>query len=288
MQYANPEFLVSTAWLEDHLDDPDLRILDCTVYLRPTEEGSVRPVSGHDDWKSAHIPGSVYADLLNDLSDRDASLPVMMPTSDQFGEAMSRYGIGNDSRVILYDAAEGTWAARVWWMLRAFGFDNAAVLNGGLKKWRAENRPLTDERPAVASGDFTARPRPGLISHLETVRDAIDTPDTGLVNALTPEEFTGEICRVARPGRIPGSRNLPASRLINPRDNTFRNADELDALFREAGLYETTRHITYCGGGIAASGLAFAMILMGMDGVSVYDGSLVEWSSHPELPMETG
>lgn len=288
MQYANPEFLVSTAWLEDHLDDADLCILDCTVYLRPTEEGTVRPVSGHDDWQAAHIPGSVYADLLNDLSDRDSSLPVMMPPADQFDEAMSRYGVSNDSRVALYDTAEGTWAARVWWMLRAFGFDNAAVLNGGLKKWRAENRPLTDEVPEVTPGDFTASPRPELISHREAVREAIDSPETGLVNALTPEEFTGEVCRVARPGRIPGSLNLPANRLINPRDNTFHNADELDTLFRQAGLLDSDRHITYCGGGIAASGLAFAMALMGMERVSVYDGSLVDWSTHPELPMETG
>lgn len=288
MQYANPDFLVSTAWLEDHLGDAGLCILDCTVYLRPTEEGSARPESAYEDWRTAHISGSVYADLLNDLSDRESPLPVMMPPADQFDEAMSRYGVSNDSRVILYDGAEGTWAARVWWMLRAFGVDNAALLNGGLKKWRAENRPLTDEVTEVAPGDFTANPQPELISHMDAVRDAIDSPDTGLVNALTPEEFTGEVCRVARPGRIPGSLNLPANRLINPRDNTFHTADELDALFREAGLYEADRQITYCGGGIAASGLAFAMALMGMKRVSVYDGSLVEWSSHPELPLENG
>lgn len=287
MDYVNPHFLVSTEWLAEHLDDENLVILDCSVYLHPTEDG-VRPMSGYEDWQASHLSGSSYVDLLNELSDGDSPLPVMMPSVGQFAAAMSRYGVGMDSKVILYDSAEGTWAARVWWMLRSFGFDNAAVLNGGLKKWRAENRPVTDEATEVKPGDFTADPRRGLISNREAVQAAMGNEDIGLLNALTPEEFSGEICRVARPGRIPGSLNLPASSLINSKDNTFHQADKLDDLFREAGIYETNRHIAYCGAGIAASGLAFAMVLMGIDTVSVYDGSLVEWSSDPQLPLETG
>src|SRR5690606_15639294 len=135
MTIRNPQWLVETGELERQLGDPALRTLDCTVYLRPLEGGGVRPGSGREDWARAHIPGSGYADLLGDLSDRDSPLPVMMPPAAQFAEAMSRYGVGDGTRVVLYDTGSGTWAARVWWMLRAFGFDAAAVLNGGWIKW---------------------------------------------------------------------------------------------------------------------------------------------------------
>jgi thiosulfate/3-mercaptopyruvate sulfurtransferase len=279
--------LVETEWLQGHLEDPDLRILDCTVFLRPVE-GGVRPESGRAQWEQSHIPGAGFADLLGDLSNKNTSLPVMMPPTEQFADAMERYGVGDDSRVVLYDAGANVWAARVWWMLRAFGFERAAVLNGGLKKWMSEGRPTASgATPAQPRARFTPRVQPALIADWKEVLAALNDPDVRLVNALSADEHSGKITRVARPGHIPGSVNVPAGSLVDPSTNAYLEPSELRAVFERAGLLGPQRVIAYCGGGIAACGDAFVLSLLGAGDVAVYDGSLVEWSSRPELPLET-
>jgi thiosulfate/3-mercaptopyruvate sulfurtransferase len=279
------EPLVETDWLFNHLDDPDLRILDCTVFLRPVE-GGVRPESGRAQWEQAHIPGAGFADLLGDLSDTSTRLPIMMPPAEQFAAAMERYGVSDDSRVVLYDAGAHVWAARVWWMLRAFGFERAAVLNGGWAKWTREQRPTSSGAVSPRlDGRFTARVRPKLIADWKEVQAALSDRDVRLVNALSADEHSGKITRVARPGHIPGSVNVPAGSLLDPATNTYLNTGELRALFERAGLLGPQRVIAYCGGGIAACGDAFVLTLLGAKDVAVYDGSLVEWSSRPELPL---
>lgn len=288
MTFANPQWLVETADLARQLDDPALRILDCTVYLKPAEGGGVRPVSGREDWARAHIPGSSYADLLGDLSDRNTALPVMMPPPEQFAAAMSGYGVGEGTRVVLYDTGGGTWAARVWWMLRAFGFDAAAVLNGGWIKWTAEGRPVSADPPQHPPARFVARPRPQLIASRQDVLDVLEQRDHCLVNALSPDEFAGRVSHVARPGRIPGSVNVPAASLVDPATNAFRPANELRALFQQAGVLDRAGVITYCGGGIAAAADAFVLALLGVDDIALYDGSLMEWAQDASLPMEAG
>jgi thiosulfate/3-mercaptopyruvate sulfurtransferase len=288
MTIRNPQWLISTAELEPRLGDPALRILDCTVYLKPTDGGGVRPASGREHWALAHIPGSGYADLLGELSDRDSQLPVMMPPATQFAAAMSRYGVGEGTRVVLYDTGSGIWAARVWWMLRAFGFDAAAVLDGGFTKWKAEGRPVTAEPPAHPPAKFVARPRPQLVVGKQQVIAALGNARIGLVNALSPDEFAGRVTRVGRPGRIPGSVNVPAAALLDPDTNAFKPGEELRALFEKAGVLDKDRVITYCGGGIAAAGDAFALALLGFENVSLYDGSLVEWAQDASLPLESG
>ena len=281
-------YLVETHWLEDHLEEADLRVLDCTVFLRPVEGGGVRPESGRAQWEQSHIPGAGFADLPGELSDRSTNLPVMMPPAEQFAEVMGRYGVGNDSRVVLYDAGSNTWAARLWWMFRAFGFDRAAILNGGWKKWTAEKRPTASgvgspRKRAV----FTPRTQGGLIAGWREVQESLAKPDVRLVNALSAEEHTGNITRVARPGHIPGSVNVPAGALMDPANNVYLDSGRMRTVFERAGVSGNRRVIAYCGGGIAACTDAFALTLIGADDVAVYDGSLVEWSARPELPMET-
>jgi thiosulfate/3-mercaptopyruvate sulfurtransferase len=281
------QYLVETGWLQDHLDDPGLCILDCTVFLRPTESG-VRLESGRAQWEHAHIPRAQFADLLSELSDRATPLPIMMPPAAQFAAAMESYGVGNDSRVVLYDAGMNMWAARVWWMLRAFGFERAAVLDGGWKKWTDERRPTSSGASHLPPrGIFTARTQRARIADWKEVLAALNEPDVRLVNALSADEHAGRVSRVARPGHIPGSVNVPAGSLVDATTNAYRDLEELRKTFEESGLLSGRRIITYCGGGIAACSDAFVLTLLGAEDVAVYDGSLVEWSSRPELPLQT-
>jgi thiosulfate/3-mercaptopyruvate sulfurtransferase len=290
MTFAHPQYLVETEWLEAHLADPDLRILDCTV-LFETDADGVRVDNGRGTWAHGHIPGSGFADLMEDLSDRDSRLPFMMPPAAQFAEVVSRYGVGEGSRVVLYDAGRDRWvhmwAARVWWMLRAFGFDQAAVLNGGWHKWTLEGRPVSTDPSPYPPAHFTARPRPELMANKHDVVAAIEDRHSCLLNALTAEEHAGAVARYGRPGHIPGSVNVPTVALVDPVTHAYFPAEQLRAQFAAAGALNCDRVITYCGGGIAASSDAFVLTLLGITNVAVYDGSLLEWAADPALPMET-
>lgn len=279
--------LVTTDWLAAHLADPRLRIFDCTVTLVPVE-GGLRPEGGRTAWAVAHIPGSGFADLLADLSDRDSRLPIMMPPAAQFAAAVGRYGVGPETRVVLYDSGAHTWATRVWWMLRAMGFDDAAVLDGGLKKWQAEGRPVSAEPCRYPPAQFEARPRAGVFVDKEQVKQALAEGRTRLINALSADEHAGRVSRTPRPGRIPGSGNVPAGSLLDAAGGGYLPLPALRERFAAQGALDGRPVITYCGGGIAATSDAFTLLRLGAGQVAVYDGSLVEWSQDPELPMETG
>ena len=288
MPFANPQDLVETEWLADHLDDPDLRIFDCTVFLRPDKDRGFRIESGQDAWTESHIAGSGFIDLANDLSDKQASLRFTMPSASQFAAAMGRYGIGNDTRVILYDRAGAMWAARIWWMLRAMGFDNAALLNGGWKKWRDEGRAVSADAPAYPPATFAASPRVALMAAQPDVLAGIDDGATCIVNALSEEQHAGTVSPYGRPGHITSSVNVPAmgaGGVIDPETGAYRSADELQCMFADAGALQAGRVITYCGGGIAASSDAFVLTLLGHEHVAVYDASLSEWAADASLPM---
>jgi thiosulfate/3-mercaptopyruvate sulfurtransferase len=280
--------LVSTDWLAEQLGDGDLRVLDCTVFLR-REAGAFRVEGGREEFAQGHIPGSAYADLPGELSDRDSALRFMMPPPEQFAEAMSSLGVGEGTRVVTYDRAGGMWASRVWWMLRAFGFDDAAVLDGGWKKWTAEGRAVSADAPSYPAARFVARPRPELIAGREEVLAAVGDGATCILNALSEEQHRGEgPAGYGRAGRITSSVNVPAASIVDAETNAFLPLDELRERFEAVGATGSERVITYCGGGIAASSDAFVLTLLGVDNVAVYDGSLSEWAADPALPMETG
>jgi thiosulfate/3-mercaptopyruvate sulfurtransferase len=284
--------LVETEWLQSHLLDPNIRVLDCTVFLRfDPETGTRAAESGRGEWEASHIPGSVFADLLNDLSETEnPQFSMQMPTAEKFAASMSSLGVGDDSAVVLYDAAGNMWAARVWWMLRAFGFDNAGVLNGGWSKWVSEDRPVSSENPDVTPATFTPHPRPGLIASKHDVLEKINSGDTCILNALSPEDHRGDgPPKYGRVGRIASSVNVPAmGGAVDPDTNLYRSNDELQQRFGEVGATDREQVITYCGGGIAASSAAFALHLIGVDNVAVYDGSMTEWGNDPDMPMEQG
>jgi thiosulfate/3-mercaptopyruvate sulfurtransferase len=290
MSFKRPEYLVETDWLAQHLGDPDVRVLECTVYLHPADvPGTFRVESGRARWAEGHIPGAGFVDLPEELSDRGSPLRFMMPPAPQFAEAMSRAGVGEGVRVVLYDRAVNMWAARVWWMLRAFGFDNAAVLNGGWKKWTVEGRAVATDDGARPVRTFKPRSRPALIADKAGVLAALDAPGSCVLNALTAEQHRGTGgTTYSRPGRIAGSLNVPAWDLVDPRTHAYLSADVLRAKFQASGVLDARSVITYCGAGIAASSDAFVLTLLGHDDVAVYDASLSEWGADASLPMERG
>jgi thiosulfate/3-mercaptopyruvate sulfurtransferase len=290
MSFARPQHLVETEWMAQHLDDPAVRLLECTAYLQPTDGPfPYRVESGRAKWAEDHIPGAGFIDLQEELSDRTSTLRFMMPPAAQFAEVMGRAGVGEGVRVVLYDRAVNMWAARIWWMLRAFGFDNAAVLNGGFKKWTVEGRPVSTDAGTRPAKTFTPRPRPGLIADKAGVLAAIGETGSCVLNALSEEQHRGAGgTSYGRPGRIKGSVNVVARDLVDPATHAYLPADVLRAKFQAVGALDAKRVVTYCGGGIAASSDAFILTLLGRDDVAVYDASLSEWANDASLPMERG
>jgi len=287
--FVHPEFLVETEWLERHLGDPELRVFDCTTHLIPDPKTTYQVVPGRADFEKAHIPGAQFIDLQADLSDDESRLRFMKPTAAAFAAALGRFGVGEGTRVVLYSTANPQWATRVWWLLRVFGFDHAAVLNGGFQKWRREGRPVETgpARPRPAA-QFTVREERPLMVGKDEVRAAIGNAAVCTLNALSAEQHAGSGGNsYGRVGRIAGSVNLPAAQLIDPQTNAFLSADELRRRLASVGAMDKAV-ITYCGGGIAASADAFALVMLGHDRVRLYDASMSEWANDPSLPMETG
>lgn len=281
-----PVPLVETEWLADHLDEPDLRILDCSVVRQDHDDGSYSFASGQEVWQQEHIPNSIFVDILTELSDPDHPVHLMMPPVEVFAGIMADRGVGDGTRVVLYDDSNHAWAARVWWMLRTCGFDNAAVLNGGKIKWRAEGRPTSEDIISYPAAAFTSRPRLELMADKETVLDAIGNCHVSIINALSPQMFNSELVLFPRPGRIPGSSNVYCSSLVNPETMAYVDREQMRKSFEPTGALTADKVITYCGGGIAASSDALALTLLGVKNIAVYDGSMAEWTADPDLPLE--
>ncbi len=288
-QFRRPEALVSGDWLEEHLDDPNLRIFDCTTHL-VFDEGSGKPyrvVSGRSDHESDHIPGSGYLDLQGDFSRRDSPYSFTLPSAEQAAEAFGRHGIGDETQVVLYSRTTMPWATRFWWMLRWLGFDNAAILDGGYAKWVADGRPVSSQPTAYLPQNFTVNERSGLFVGRDDVLSAIDDSSTCTICALGPDVFSGENSRYGRPGRVPGSVNVPAAHLVDPETIEVAAPDRVAAAFSAVGADPDDRIITYCGGGIFATLNAYLLHQLGFEDVAVYDNSMSEWATDASLPIES-
>jgi thiosulfate/3-mercaptopyruvate sulfurtransferase len=289
-RYAHPEAIVDTGWLAGNLSDPSLRIYDCTTYLH-YETGTGRPYrveSGRGDYEKGHIPGSAFLDLQGELSDGSSGFNFTMPAADDLAARFAAKGIGEGTRAILYARKNPQWATRVWWMLRAIGFDNAAVLDGGFDKWSAEGRPVETAETRYPAAALVARPRPGLFVGKDEVRAAIGDASVCTINALAPDLHKGDNPRYGRPGRVPGSVNVPALSLLDPASSTFRVPEEVAAAFGAVGADRSKRILAYCGGGIAATLDAFLLHQLGYGAIAVYDNSMSEWAKDETLPIERG
>ncbi|NLD85670.1 MAG: sulfurtransferase [Actinomycetales bacterium] len=280
---------VSVRWLNEHLADEDLVVVDATNHLPVPTDGPYVPESGAQTYRAEHIPGALFADLLGDFADPAAAEPWTAPDHERFAAAAGALGIGDGARVVVYDQHDGFWATRFWWHLRYEGFDSVTVLDGGLPAWKAAGFEVTDVVPEPTPRTFTGTRRPELIRSTEEIAANLEDEGTILVNVLDEATYRGEVDTYARRGHIPGSINLPVFTLRDPETGTLRPLEELREEFEKAGLLdEGTRVVTYCGGGIAATGVAHALALAGRDDVAVYDGSMTAWTGNPDLPLVTG
>ncbi|HUC72203.1 MAG TPA: 3-mercaptopyruvate sulfurtransferase [Stellaceae bacterium] len=284
MPYAHPEALVGSDWLAAHLDDPQVRVVDASFTLP-----GIAPTA-RENYDKGHIPGAVFFDI-DDIAEAGTRLPHMIPSADLFAHKIGALGIGDGDKVVVYDSAGLSSAGRAWWMLCLFGHADVAVLDGGLPKWRAEGRPLTTAVPTPAPGRFTARFDPSLVRDRAAVLANLSTRREQIVDARAAGRFDGSMPE-ARPGlrsgHIPASRNLPYDQVTDPKTKQIKSAEELTALFRDAGVALDRPVVTSCGSGVTACALAFALHLIGHPGAAVYDGSWSEWGLPGDTPVATG
>jgi thiosulfate/3-mercaptopyruvate sulfurtransferase len=288
VRFLHPEALVSTDWLAAHASDPALRVFDCTTYLI-YETGTGRPYrveSGRKDYDAGHIPGSAFLDLQGELSVENSLFRFTMPAPDDLARRLAAKGVGEGTRVVLYSRKAMQWATRVWWMLRAIGFDNAAVLDGGMDKWRAEKRPEATAPTIYPPAKLTPEPRPQLFVGKAEMKAAIGDGATCSINALAPDLHSGANPRYGRAGRIPGSVNVPAASLADPATTALVAPDRIAAAFANVGAHKDKRILIYCGGGIAATLDAFLLHQLGYENLAVYDNSMSEWANDAALPVE--
>jgi thiosulfate/3-mercaptopyruvate sulfurtransferase len=277
-------WLVESDWLASHLDTPGLVILDGSMHLPNTGRNARK------EYLAGHIPGALFFDI-EDIADENSPLPHMLPSTAKFSSRMKKMGIGDGMHIIVYDS-EGLYsAARVWWMFRAMGNEDVRILNGGLKKWKAEGRPLEDGEPRRRSErHFTSMLNAGLIRDAADIKALLGSKTAQIVDARSAGRFEGtapEPREGLRSGHIPGSRNVPYSSLLKP-DGTLKSAAELRTILLQAGVDPSKPVVASCGSGVTAGIVALALAILGRADAAVYDGSWVEWGADPSLPIETG
>lgn len=275
--------LVATAWLADHLEDPDVQVVDATWYM-PNEEGA-----GAEVYAGGHIPGAVFFDI-DAIADPDTDLPHMLPTPEAFAEAVGRLGLRREATLVVYDARGIFSAPRVWWTLRVMGFPKVFVLDGGLVRWQAEGRPLERSLPTAPAAVLPQAFDAALVRGFEAVKRHLADHSAQLVDARAAARFRGEAPEPRaglRSGHMPGARNIPWSEVVNA-DGTLKSADELRAAFAAGGVDLAAPIVTTCGSGVSAALLALALARLGREDVAVYDGSWAEWGGRADAAVATG
>ena len=276
------EMLVSTGWLANELGANDLRVVDATYFaLDPSRDTQA-------EYEAGHIPGAVYLDLAH-LKDESSPLPGMLPSAEKFASRMQSLGLGDGSRIVLYDNSPHRTSARAWYMFRMFGVNTVAILDGGLPKWLAEGRPLESGKVTLRHRHFTVWRDPAAVRDLAQMKANVASRAEEVVDARSAARFTGEEAdpRGLASGHIPGSKNLPYGDLLAA-DGTFKDQAAIRAAFDAAGVDPSRPLVTTCGSGVTAAVVSFAAALLGREDVALYDGSWSEWGLRPETEKEIG
>ena len=283
MAADDPKTLVSTDWLDAHLKDPDLRVLDASWYL---------PDAGRDprgEYLASHIPGARFFSI-DEISDQRSVLPHMAPPPEKFISRMRAMGVGDGHQVVVYDTAGLFSAARVWWTFRLMGKTDIAVLDGGFPKWQAEGRAVEDMDPVVKDRHITVQRQAALVKDVTQVAHASKLAEAEIVDARSAARFKGDVAETRpglRSGHIPGSKNVPYATLLNA-DGTMKDAPALRAIFEAAGVDLGKAVITSCGSGISAAILSLALERIGHRNHALYDGSWAEWGMYDDLKVAKG
>ena len=276
------ELLVTTDWLANELGASDLRIVDATKFM---------PDAGRNpqaEYEAGHIPGAVFMDL-GELTDSNSEIENMLPPAEKFASRMQSLGLGDGSRIVLYDDSPLKSAARAWWMLTIFGAHEVAILDGGIAKWKAEERPLETGKEALRHRHFTVWKDEKDIRDKAAMLANLHSKDEQVVDARPADRFSGEADEPREgmgKGHIPGSSNIPHSKFFNA-DGTWKSTDEIKALFNDAGVDLSKPIVSTCGSGMTAAVVSFAATLAGADNVALYDGSWSEWGADSDTPKET-
>jgi thiosulfate/3-mercaptopyruvate sulfurtransferase len=278
------KWLVETDWLQERLNAPGLVIMDASLKM-PADT-----VDPHAAYRERHIPGALFFDI-DELSDTSTPLPHMLPPPEQFASRMRKMGVGDGMKVVVYDTRGIFSSPRAWWMFRVMGHADVAVLNGGLKKWIAEGRPIESGASAPRSErHFTARKNSALVRDIGDMLAAVEAKHPQIADARAKARFDGheaELRPVPRLGHMPGACNVPYAQLTNE-DGTLKAAGALRAAFAKAGIDPEKPVITTCGSGVTACILALGLAVLGNEWASIYDGSWAEWSNTPHAPVAGG
>ncbi len=282
------KLLVSTDWLAERLDDPNLRVVDVRGHVIPASEPPPHYFNHHADYLDSHIPGALFVDWVHEITDPADPRHAQIAKPERYAAVARRLGIRPDTQVIAYDDADGMFAARLWWSLNYYGHQNVAVLNGGWDQWVAENRPTTAAVPTIEPTDFQPRVNPAIYRTGDQILDGLQEQQRLLIDVRSPGEFAGKAARAKRKGHIPGAINIPRSALVTA-EHQLLPPDELQSLFAQHGLTaeNTPEMVTYCNGGVSASYTLLALRVAGFNNVAMYDGSWKEWGNDDTKPIET-
>ena len=286
-----PEYISSFEWLNNNLDNKKVRIFDCTTYLLYQDDDPSLPYiveSGFREYQISHIKNSAYLDLQKDLSDNSSKFRFTLPNYHTLAKKFSNLGVGDDFHIVLYSRNGLQWATRIWWMLYVLGFKNLSILDGSFNEWKKNNLPTESKINIFEKSEFKIEINNKIFVDKNRVLGSMNTKECVILNSLTEDLHNGENPRYGRPGRIPGSLNIPFHELTDLEKGCFKSPSECLEVFKKKGIPQVSRVLNYCGGGIAASLDAFVLFQLGYDDIEIYDNSMSEWATDENLPIEIG